>query len=129
MPSSMPHLIIAKNFNPNASIDFYVGNLAPDAIKDADIKSQVHFENIPDIETALKKFALKATNDYLMGILLHLYVDWKWKTSHMVDFANKTGEKWFLPYREEIGKITAYAYHNSDWSHELYDQLEHWDYN
>ena len=30
MPVSMIHLSVAKKVNPNASIDFYVGNLAPD---------------------------------------------------------------------------------------------------
>jgi hypothetical protein len=32
LPSSMPHLMVAKKVNPNASIDFYIGNIAPDTI-------------------------------------------------------------------------------------------------
>ena len=32
MPVSMIHFSVAKKVTPDASIDFYVGNLAPDAI-------------------------------------------------------------------------------------------------
>jgi len=127
MPSSMPHLMVAKKVNPNASIDFYIGNLAPDANREREQKDKAHFENVPDMETTLKEFALKADNDYLKGVLLHLYVDWKWKTTYLVDFINKIGDEWFLKYRKEIGKITAYAFHNTEWAFELYKQLENWD--
>ena len=128
MPSSMLHLIVAKNVNPNANIAFYIGNLAVDAIKGSRAKANAHFENILDMEGTLKELALTASDDYSKGILLHLYVDWKWKTVYMTDFAKKMGEAWFLQYREEIGKITAYAFHNTYWAHDLYEQLERWDY-
>ena len=128
MPSSMPHLIVAKKINPHAGINFYIGNLAPDANRERKKKDKAHFENIPDIETALKEFALKADNDYLKGFLLHLYVDWKWKSTHLIDFINKTGDQWFPQYREEISKITSYAFHNTEWADDLYKQLENWDY-
>jgi len=129
MPSSMPHLIIAKKFNPNASIDFYIGSLAVDSIKDASVKAEAHMENSPNIESALKDLALNASSDYLLGHFLHLYVDWKWKNTHLKSFANNNGEKWFSKYRDEIGKITAFAFHNTEWACNLYNQLEHWDYN
>ena len=127
MPSSMPHLIVAKKVNPNASIDFYIGNLAPDANREREKRDEVHFENAPDMETALKEFALKADNNYLKGFLLHLYADWKWKNKYLVDFINKINGRWHPLYIDEIGKITSYAFHNTEWAYSLYEQLEHWD--
>lgn len=132
MPSSMPHLIVAKKVNSNAGIEFYIGNLAPDANRDREKKDKVHFVNVPDMETALKEFALfalKADNDYLKGFLLHLYVDWKWNTTHLSDFIKKADGRWYPAYREEISKITAYAFHNTEWAYNLYEELENWDYN
>ena len=124
MPSSMLHLIVAKKVNLNADIDFYIGNLAPDANRERAKRDKVHFENAPDMETALKEFALKADNDYLKGFLLHLYVDWKWKTKHLTDFINKTGEGWHPKYTDEISQISAYAFHNTEWAYELWEQMD-----
>ena len=62
MPSSMLHLTVAKMFNPNASIDFYVGNVAPDANREK--KDTVHFYDVSDRENALREFALQANNEY-----------------------------------------------------------------
>ena len=129
MPSSMPHLIVAKKIIPNANIDFYMGTLAPDAVKERTEKEKVHFAYVSDIENALKAFSLKADNDYLKGFLLHLYTDWKWNTTHLSDFINKTNGSWYPAYREEIGKVTAYAFHNTEWAHSLYEELEFWDFN
>jgi len=127
MPSSMVHLIVAKKVNPNASTDFYVGNLAPDAIKERQIKNKVHFADAPDMEAALKKFGLKADNDYLKGFLLHLYVDWKWNTTYLSDFINKSDGDWDT-YKDEISKVTSYAFHDVKWAYNLYAQMKHWNY-
>jgi len=90
MPSSMPHLMVAKKVNPNANIDFYIGNIASDSNSEREEKDKVHFEDVADIEIALHDFALGVDNEYLKGFLLHLYVDWKWKTTHLADFINNT---------------------------------------
>ena len=127
MPSSMLHLIVAKKVEPNGSIDWYIGNIAADAIRDRKQKDEAHFENHPNIEAALKEFAQKADNDYLKGILLHLYTDWKWKTTYLVDFINKTEGRWYPQYAEEIGKLTAYAFHNTEWAQKLWEQMEQCD--
>ena len=127
MPSSMLHLLVAKKVNPNAGINFYIGNLAPDANRERAEKDKVHFENALDMEIALKEFALKADNDYLKGFLLHLYVDWKWKTKHLTDFINKTGNGWHPKYIDEISKISAHAFHNTEWAYELWEQMDLYD--
>jgi hypothetical protein len=128
MPSSMLHLSVAKKVNPNASIDFYIGNLAPDANRDSNIKEITHFYNVPDRESALKEFALKATNEYLKGMLLHLFVDGKWWENHLSNFAEKEGEGWYAKYNEENKKMVSYAFHNTEWAYSLYEQMENWDY-
>ena len=38
MPSSMIHLFAAKKYDPNATIDFLIGNVSPDTVKDRDWK-------------------------------------------------------------------------------------------
>ena len=101
MPSSMPHLIVAKKVDPNAGIDFYAGNLAPDANRDRDIKDKAHLYDVPDREAALKEFAKKANNDYLKGFLLHLFVDGKWWEKHVSGYAENEGEGWYAKYNEE----------------------------
>jgi hypothetical protein len=74
----MLHLSVAKKVNPNANIDFYVGNLAPDANSEKEKKDKVHFYNVPNRESALRMFALNANNEYLKGMVLHLFVYGKW---------------------------------------------------
>jgi hypothetical protein len=130
----MPHLMVARNVNPNAGAAFFVGNVAPDTVRDRQAKERVHFDDISDgaeREKALRGFARKADTEYLRGFLLHLYVDWtwKWKSTVLSDFINKTGSGWFPKYREEIGKITANTYHNTDWARGLYELMDGWDYN
>jgi len=128
MPGGSIHLLVAKKVNPNASIDFYMGNLAPDSNYDRGKKSKVHFDYTSDMEAELKNLAVNATNDYLKGFLLHLYVDWKWNTTHLADFTNKTGGKWYPLYNIEKSKMTSFAFYNTEWAYSLYEQLGKWNY-
>ena len=59
MPSSMLHLFVAKKVDPNASIGFYVGNLAPDCSIDIKLKDKSHLYDAPDWEASLKGFCLE----------------------------------------------------------------------
>ncbi len=129
MPDPMLHLSIAKKVNPNAGIDFYVGNLAPDANANRELKDAAHLYHVPDRESALREFALKANNDYLKGMLLHLFVDGKWWEAHLAKFAEKEGEGWHTKWREEGWKMASYAFHNTEWACSLFEQMENWDYN
>jgi len=129
MPGPMLHLSVAKKVDPNASIDFYVGNLAPDAVRGREKKDKAHFYDVPDREKAMKQFALKANNDYLKGMLLHLFVDGKWWENHLSGFAEKEGEGWYAKYNEESWKMGSYAFHNTEWAYDLLKQIENWDYN
>lgn len=122
MPSSMLHLSVAKKVNPIASFDFYIGNLAPDSNKAK--KEITHFYNVPDREIALKEFALKAHNNYLKGMLLHLFVDGKWWEKLLSDYAEKEGEGWYSKYDEENRKMVSYAFHNTEWAYELWEKMD-----
>jgi hypothetical protein len=125
MPTYFIHLSVAKKVNPNAGLDFFIGNLAPDSVsgKDKDIN---HFRNEPDMESALKKFAQTKNikNEYLKGFLLHLFVDWKWNDSILVDFAKKEGDGWYKNYYDEGGLIESYGCHNTEWAYRLREQMD-----
>lgn len=126
MPSSMIHLFVAKRIDPSAKIDFYIGSIAPDAVLDADKKTQAHLRSVPDREAALRELALgmDMENEYVKGFILHLFVDLKWDDIMIADFAKKEGKDWFPRYRDEIGRATAYAFHHTEWSCDLWDQME-----
>ena len=128
MPGPMLHLSIAKKVNPNGSIAYYVGNLAPDAVKGRENKDKAHFLCIPDREVAMKQFVKIADNEFLKGILLHLFVDRKWWEAHLSDFAEREGEGWYTKYNKENLKMTSYAFHNTEWAYELFKQIENWNY-
>jgi len=131
MPVPTIHILIAKKVKPKASINFYVGNIAPDAIIIGDIKNKVHLDDAPNWEEALKEFALKANNDYLKGIVLHLFADKKfhafWNEKTSLPWQN--GKEFWKKYMEENRKIDSYAYHNTEWVRNLYKDMENWDYN
>jgi len=121
----MVHLMVAKVIEPSGSLDFYIGNVAPDTVKDREQKRVTHLRNVPDRESALRELALRLNgNDYLKGILLHLFVDWKWDTTLMTDFAQQEGEGWHAEYFSEISLMAAYAYHHISWSSDLWAKME-----
>jgi hypothetical protein len=130
----MIHLLVAKKVNPNASLAFFVGNIAPDANQDGDARSdkkiKSHFYDVPDRDDAFREFALKAHNDYLKGYLLHLFADKQfhifWKKN--VNFTYQFGEESWTQFMEENDKINSYAYQNAEWAYSLYKQMENWDY-
>ena len=127
MPAYMTHLIVAKKVNSNAKIDFYIGNLAPDSVSDWEKKQIVHLRNTPDMESALREFGLKIdiNNEYLKGVLLHLFVDWQWNNLLVLpDYIKKNGDGWYQKYWDEGGLIESYAFHHTEWADELWEQMD-----
>ena len=113
MPSSVIHLLVAKKINPVADIAFYIGNVAPDAVSDEQIKAIIHMRNVPEREIALKDYILKADNknEYIKGFFLHLFVDWKWDMLIIPDFEKTHGAS---NYGQAMLTVTLDTFHNTD---------------
>jgi hypothetical protein len=126
----MVHLMVAKKVRPHASALFCLGNLAPDAVKGWAEKDKAHFRSdenglrSPDDRLAcLAKLAKETQGDFAEGVLLHLFVDYVWDTTILPDYINKTGKDWFVPYREELSNLSAYAFHTADWADGLWTAM------
>jgi len=129
MPRTTIHFLAAYKVNPNAGIDFHVGNIAPDTIRNENQKISFHFRDVTDRQQALNEFALKVNsqNEYLKGIILHLFVDWKWDTTILPQFVEKHGDNWKQKYDEETLLVAIYAFRSNEWICEILKQMEVWD--
>jgi predicted acetyltransferase len=126
MPGLMTHLLMAHKVNPERSILFYIGNIASDAVTNRKEKDITHFRNLKDRSQVLTALALHTppSDDFAEGILLHLYVDWRWDTLAKDEFVKKVEGDWFTKYREEISLASSYAYHHTEWANALWKQME-----
>jgi GNAT superfamily N-acetyltransferase len=126
MPGSMIHLLLARKINPKGSILFYIGNIAPDAVTNWEEKEITHFRNLKDRSQALTDLALHTppSDDFAEGVLLHLYMDWRWDTLARDEFIKTVEGDWFTKYREEIGLTSSYAFHHTEWAKDLWEQME-----
>ena len=129
MPCSMIHLYVAKKVRPEGSTLFYVGNLAPDAVNDWHDKDIVHFRDVDDRQLALILLGKETTGDFAEGILLHLYLDWKWDEIVRQKFIDKIGDNWFVTYRNELSRAGGYAFHNTAWAKQLWIDMDALDTN
>lgn len=126
MPGSMIHLLMACKINPTGSALFYIGNIAPDAVTNWKEKEIAHFRNLKDRNQALAALALHTppSDDFAEGILLHLYMDWRWDTLARDEFIKTAEGDWFAKYREEISLTSSYAYHHTEWAKDMWKQME-----
>lgn len=126
MSGLMIHLMMAYKMNPNGSALYYVGNVAPDAVSDWKNKDITHFRNLEDRREALSHLASQSdpSNEFAEGILMHLFLDWKWDIKARDLFISKTKTDWFPKYREEISKASSYAFHHTRWAKEIWDMME-----
>ncbi|MHB1483359.1 MAG: hypothetical protein ACYCYI_01725 [Saccharofermentanales bacterium] len=129
MPGSMIHLLTAYKVNPSANVCFWIGNIAPDAVSDWQEKEIKHFRNFTDRTDAMKNLASKTdrTDSFAEGILLHLFLDWKWDVSVRDDFMKNTGEYWFSKYRDELSLAGGFMYHHVSWSKIIWEQMDLYD--
>jgi hypothetical protein len=103
---------------------FYLGNLAPDAVVDWHDKDIVHLRNLEDRQLALISLAKGTSGDFAEGTLLHLYFDWKWDIEVRKDFIEKTGDDWFVQYRNELSLVGSHAFHNTEWARQLWLDMD-----
>ena len=138
MPSTMIHLMVAREVEPHADALFWVGNFAPDCIVEREQKDPIHLRDQPDRWAALERLreALNKSDPLARGWLLHLFADSCWEETQLKLYqawhaAAHPGESWFLPYRAEISRVTFHLYHALAWGREIMDEiaqadLENW---
>ena len=126
MPSLMIHLLTARECRQNPSPLFYVGTVAPDAVEGWKEKDRSHFRDLEDRELALKRLAAATdfNDDFAEGVLLHLFLDWKWDVLFMRKFKYCYGHSWFLPYRAEIAAVSAVLYHSNFANKSIWQTME-----
>ncbi|HZK34955.1 MAG TPA: hypothetical protein VFD33_06570, partial [Bacillota bacterium] len=123
----MVHLLTAYKYNKKSSTAFFVGNIAPDSISTWKEKDKSHLRGRPDRLQALIKLAegYQDQSDLDKGILLHLYLDYKWDIGPLKGFIEGyKGQGWLQAYRHEIGLASAWVYHHTSWSQRVWDQME-----
>lgn len=130
MPSSMIHIFAANEISHDSGGLFWLGNFAPDYPFDRDAKDIIHFRNAADRLGALEKLKKQIYfgNEFESGWLLHLFFDYLWDETQIESFKKyhretEKNDDWFLPYREETGKISFYLFHNLPWSKKVWEQI------
>ena len=126
MPSLMIHLLTAYKYNPNASADFWIGNIAPDLVSDRIEKDKTHFRDKTERLAALRELALKMNlcDDFSKGVLLHLFLDYYWDSYPMRNFIENYKEgNWFPAYRHEIALAGVWLFHHTAWSKTVWDEM------
>lgn len=127
MPSLMVHLLTAYKFNKDSNTAFFIGNIAPDSISTWKEKDRSHLRDRSDRLEALIRLAraYEDQSDMDQGILLHLFLDYKWDIGPMKGFIEGyQGLGWLQAYRYEIGLASAWLYHHTSWGQRLWQQME-----
>jgi len=120
----MIHLIFAKKIKPDGGALFFLGSVAPDAVAQWKDKEITHFRNLDDRESALIALYKNSSGDFAEGVLLHLYLDWKWDAAVLRKFIEKTGADWFVTYRRELSLASRYAFHQTDWADRVWSDMD-----
>jgi hypothetical protein len=138
----MVHLMTARALWPEGPAVFYLGSIAPDAVRGWREKDATHFRDLEDRSEALASLARQMQSElsfpflstcllppdpcllYGEGVLLHLFTDWKWDLSYLRAYRRQKGEGWFLPYREELNRAGSWAFHHSDWAKPLWQAMQ-----
>lgn len=126
MPSSMIHLLTARYFDPHAGTAFWVGSVAPDCVHGREAKDRTHFRDRPDRLAALRVLARspEGRGEAGLGVLLHLYLDFRWDAGPLSDFAARCREPdWFTRYRHETALAGAWLFHHKAWARPLWEDM------
>lgn len=124
MPGSTMHLMFAKLVNPQGSLKYFTGSIAPDAVRDRYEKDKTHFRNMPDRAHKLMGFAKSLPkSDFNEGMITHLYLDWRWDSCEIQRFADLYGKDWFVPYRRELSRIGHYYSNNDEWCKRIWREI------
>lgn len=129
MPCAMMHLKCAKNYDDNADIAFYLGNLTPDCMDVREFKDVDHlriYTDKPQRDQKLTELAkcCDLNDPYQFGVIFHLFTDMEWDHGPMAEHKrNYIGGDWFHDYRNDIRDISKYMFSVYDWAPEMWDRL------
>ncbi len=128
MPAAMMHLNTALAYRPDADPLFLIGNLAPDCLDIREFKDRTHFRSSKDRKGDLRRLRddTDMSNDMELGVLLHLFLDYKWDHITENDFREiffPDGVFRFQYYRGQIHNISACLYYASAENEKMWDTL------
>jgi hypothetical protein len=129
MPSLMIHLLTANKYNPEATVPFWIGNIAPDSVSEREEKDKTHFRDRTDRIDALRELAqnIDLQDDFSRGLLMHLFLDYCWDSYPMSNFIKSyTNGNWFPAYRHEIALAGCWLFHHSVWGKSIWNQMIAW---
>lgn len=133
MPSSMIHLLTAYKIKPDASAEWWVGNISPDS---GDLtreeKDLTHLRNLSNAEREMKlremSDNLKLNDLYNEGKLLHLFTDYHWDITAFANYYRDDKSDYaFRNYRNEISIAGAWLYHTKEWSRDIWEMMANHD--
>lgn len=131
MPSISVHLLAASRlldiypaaappcFSVGDRQAFFAGSIAPDSVSDREPKDLMHLRVYPNRAKALENLykthrKLYQNDSFAAGCFFHLYTDFLWDNtalaSYKRDYTGGGENGWFLPYRAEIGVLSALLY-------------------
>jgi hypothetical protein len=125
MPSTMLHILTAYKVNPNASDLFWIGTIAPDAFISWKEKDKNHFRHLEDRESKLRTLSKSIDNEnsFDEGVLLHLYLDWKWDLGPQRELRREHKGDWFNLYEKEMISSSIWLFHNKSWCKRIWLEM------
>ncbi|MDR1765443.1 MAG: hypothetical protein LBR77_05025 [Lachnospiraceae bacterium] len=124
MPGSMVHLLVARLARPQAGALFWLGNIAPDAVGERAEKDESHFRNMADREAPMRELERSVSGEFGEGVLLHMFVDWKWDLSMRDAYIERMGDDWFADYRNQVSMAGSFIYHRAWWAEGVWEAME-----
>ncbi|MCL2446585.1 MAG: hypothetical protein FWD06_07455 [Oscillospiraceae bacterium] len=125
MPSFSMHLAVARAVNAARTPLYFVGALAPDAM-DYPHKEQLHFRTCEYRADELAKLAhaTDPADDFAEGILVHLFTDWLWDTTHMMHYReHDPSDDWWRRYQAHTGEASSHIYYTEPWAQPLWQAM------
>jgi hypothetical protein len=143
MPWPMVHFAIATNVSLlNASPNFLLGSIAPDAIhmrdnatrKDKGITHLIIEDRFPSIEIIktnclyyLEKSNVTTWKEYILGYFAHIYADLRWTETVYTDFeSNYRSDKNDIRkiYNNEVSQVEFNLLRSEDWARCIISELQ-----
>ena len=131
MPSAMIHLLTAHTLWPDAPDPFWLGSLAPDAMRERAEKDAMHLRGAADRPLALKALRdrLDVGDPFARACLLHLFADLRWDAGMIDPFRQSWAGPgdWYPAYRAEAHRASYGLFHGESWSGQVWAAIQRWD--